>query len=107
QEQIEFMRHPIIGYRILNSFDDTLDLAEIILAHHENWDGSGYPKGLKGEEIPRLARIIAVAESYQILTRELGEKSLSSKEAVNELRKQAGKKLDPNIVGTFINMIQK
>lgn len=105
QELMEFRQHPITGYRILNSFDDTLDLAEIILTHHENWDGSGYPKGLKGEEIPKLARIIALAESYQIMTHELGDKSISSKEAVNEIRKQAGKRFDPNIVDVFINMM--
>ena len=80
-------------------------MAEIILTHHENWDGSGYPKGLKGEEIPKLARIIALAESYQIMTHELGDKSISSKEAVNEIRKQAGKRFDPNIVDVFINMM--
>jgi diguanylate cyclase (GGDEF)-like protein/putative nucleotidyltransferase with HDIG domain len=105
QEKAEFMQHPITGYRILNSFNDTLDLAEIILTHHEYWDGSGYPRGLKGEEIPKLARIIAIAESYQILTRELGSKSMTSNEAVNEIKKQAGKKFDPNIVDIFIKMM--
>ena len=84
-----------------------MDLAELIFAHHENWDGSGYPRGLKGEEIPKLARIIAIAESYQIMTRELGDKSMSSKEAVNEIGKQAGKKFDPNIVDVFIDMMHK
>ena len=107
EERKEFMQHSITGYRILNSFNDTLDLAELILAHHENWDGSGYPRGLKGEEIPKLARIIAIAESYQIMTRELGDKSMSSKEAVNEIGKQAGKKFDPNIVDVFIDMMHK
>jgi HD-GYP domain-containing protein (c-di-GMP phosphodiesterase class II) len=62
QERKEMKQHPVMSYRILNSFDDTLDLAESILAHHESWDGSGYPKGLKNNEIPKLARIIAVAK---------------------------------------------
>lgn len=56
----EMQQHPVIGYRILNSFEDTMDLAECVLAHHERWDGSGYLKGLKGNEIPKLARIIAL-----------------------------------------------
>jgi diguanylate cyclase (GGDEF)-like protein/PAS domain S-box-containing protein len=102
QEQKELNQHPITGYRILNSFDSTLDLAESILAHHEKWDGSGYPKGLKGEEIPKLARIIAVAESYDTMTRYA---NMTCEEAVNELRKQDGIKFDPAVVDVFIKMI--
>jgi len=63
QELEQLRRHPEIGYRIISSSYDMLDLAEDILAHHERWDGTGYPKGLKGEEIPKVARIISIADS--------------------------------------------
>jgi len=99
----EISQHPVTGHRILKSFDSTLDLAEIILAHHENWDGSGYPKGLKGEEIHKLARIIAVANSYDHINRE----ALSNQEALKELKKQAGHKLDPYIVDVFLSIMQE
>ncbi|MGI6706516.1 MAG: diguanylate cyclase [Clostridia bacterium] len=100
--QNEMKQHAVIGYRILNSFDDTIDLAEPILAHHENWDGTGYPKGLKGEEIPKSARIIAVAETYDAAIRRRG---LNAKEAIQEIRKQAGYRFDPEIVDIFVKMM--
>lgn len=103
----EIIQHPIMGHRILNSFAGTLDLAEIILAHHENWDGLGYPKGLKGEEIPKLARIIAVADSYDNMTNKFNSHPLSNKDAFNELKKQAGHKLAPDIVDIFLRTMQK
>lgn len=99
QQQKEMNQHPITGYRILNSFDNTLDLAESILAHHEKWDGSGFPKGLKGEEIPMLARIIAVAESYDAMTN--GQNCMSRKEALDELEKKAGTEFDPAVVNVL------
>lgn len=98
QEKFDIKLHPIVGYRILNSFEGTLDLAETILAHHEEWDGSGYPKGLKGEEIPLLARIVSVAECYDELTNKYNDNPLSREEALIELKKLAGTKFDPAIL---------
>ncbi|MDD4239065.1 MAG: diguanylate cyclase [Desulfotomaculaceae bacterium] len=102
----EMNKHSIVGYRILNSFDDTVDLAELVLAHHEQWDGHGYPKGLKGEEIPLLARIIAVAESYdRIIYDSANNKVMSKADAVGAIRENAGTQFDPKIVellGCFI-----
>ncbi|HOL18490.1 MAG TPA: diguanylate cyclase, partial [Bacillota bacterium] len=98
QEQQELKQHPVVGYRILNSFEDTMNLAEIVLAHHEKWDGSGYPKGLKGQEIPELARILAVAESFDAMTR---DGAGSEKEAVREIKRQAGLQFDPVIAALF------
>jgi len=95
-------RHPVIGYRILNTFDDTLDLAELVLAHQENWDGSGYPKGLKGEEIPKLSQIIALCGYYERkLYDAAGFKKLSRDEALDALRKEAGVLFDPQLVKAF------
>lgn len=61
----ELRSHPLTGYRLLNSCDNTMELADIVLSHHEHWDGAGYPKGLKEEEIPPLARVSSVVECYE------------------------------------------
>ncbi|MBU4439971.1 MAG: diguanylate cyclase, partial [Firmicutes bacterium] len=71
EEWTEIKKHPIMGYRILNAFDDTMSLADAVLHHHERWDGTGYPKGLKGQEIPFLARVVAVANCYDRLSQNL------------------------------------
>ncbi len=94
-------QHPVVGYRILNLFDDTLDLAEAVYSHHENWDGTGYPKGLKGEEIPINGRIIAVAEVYDELTNEYGNLHLDDASALEKIKSMAGKRFDPQIVEAF------
>lgn len=101
----EIEQHPVVGYRILHSFDDTLDLAGSVLSHHERWDGSGYPKGLKGEEIPKLARIIAVAESYDTMTNDMNNSAMSKEEAIGEIKKQSGLHFDPEIVNVFVKII--
>ncbi|RFZ77835.1 diguanylate cyclase [Lacrimispora amygdalina] len=106
EEWHEMNQHPIIGYRILNSFHDTLKLAEVVLSHHENWDGSGYPKGLKEESIPLLVRIISVAESYDRMVHTPdGPRIKSSAEAIQELQRCAGAQFDPDIVAAFVNCV--
>ncbi len=108
EEWNEVKRHPIIGYRILNSFDDTVDLAESVLAHHEQWDGTGYPKGLRGEEIPLLARIIAVVESYERMTHDSDNtKARTREDALKELRDNAGRQFDPMLAELFARMIEE
>ncbi|MCG2728799.1 MAG: PAS domain S-box protein, partial [Acetobacterium sp.] len=64
----EIRRHPEVGYRILSSANEFAEIADHILEHHEHWDGSGYPKGLKGDEISLEARIIAIADAYDAMT---------------------------------------
>ena len=106
EAEIEIKRqHPIIGYRILNLFDDTLDLAEAVYSHHENWDGTGYPKGLRGNEIPVMARIIAVAEAYDEMTNEYGNLRFDSATALQRIKEMAGNRLDPEITEAFISII--
>ena len=83
-----------------------LELADCILAHHERWDGTGYPKGLKGEAIPMIARIIALADSYDAMTSERPyRKALSEEEALIEIRKNAGTQFDPEIARIFIEKV--
>ncbi|MDD3832596.1 MAG: diguanylate cyclase [Oscillospiraceae bacterium] len=104
----EVKRHSIIGYRILNSFENTLDLAESVLAHHERWNGSGYPKGLKGEEIPKLARIIAIVEGYDRMTHDSDNlTAMSNEQAIKTIRDNAGVLFDPRLSEIFANMMEK
>lgn len=103
-DEIEIQQHAVIGYRILNIFDNTLDLAEGVYSHHENWDGSGYPKGIKQEEIPLMSRIIAIAEAYDIMT---SFKKMTKEEALEEIKNQAGKQFDARIVDVFVDLMNK
>ena len=107
-EANEIKKHPVIGYRILNSFDTTIELAESVLAHHERWDGTGYPKGLKGEKIPLLARIIAVADAYADMLDETDpQKTMGQQEALREIRRRKGTQFDPQIAEAFVRMLEK
>lgn len=106
-ENQKIQQHPAVGYRILNLFDHTLDLAEAVYSHHENWDGSGYPKGLKGQEIPILARIIAAAEYTESKMNEAGEQHPDKKAVIEGLREEAGKKLDPEIAELLAGLLEK
>lgn len=99
-------RHPEIGYRILNSVNEFKDVDRFVLEHHERWNGTGYPKGLKGNEISLGARIISVANAFDLMTSELSyKKNIDVKDAVNELKKSAGIKFDAFIVEIFIEKV--
>ncbi|MGE5626698.1 MAG: HD domain-containing phosphohydrolase [Solirubrobacterales bacterium] len=99
----EIKRHPEVGYRILSTVNNMSEMADYVLSHHERWDGKGYPKGLKGEEIPLQSRIISVANAYDAMTsRRTYGKMLSHEEAVLELEKNKGTQFDPEIVKIFI-----
>jgi diguanylate cyclase (GGDEF)-like protein/PAS domain S-box-containing protein len=107
EEMNEVKKHPVVGFRILNSWEKTLGLAEAVLAHHECWDGSGYPKGLNGEEIPLLARIIAVADSYDRIARGCGgDQAGSMLHAMEIIRSRSGTKYDPRIADVFLRLLE-
>jgi putative nucleotidyltransferase with HDIG domain len=100
-------RHPQQGARVVSSLDGYGPVAEIILAHHERIDGKGYPRGLAGEDIPELARIISVADTYDVMTaRDSYRTPVSTHEAMLELRRVAGKQLDPRFVEVFIELLE-
>lgn len=104
----QVQQHSAVGYKILNLFDDTLDLAEVVYAHHEKWDGTGYPKGLKGEEIPLISRIISIINKYdKILTKMETDKEDARRLALEKIRELSGKSFDPSLVGIFIEMMKK
>lgn len=99
-------KHPEIGYRIAISSPDLAPIAEAILSHHERWDGRGYPQRLKGEEIPLIARIVAIADSYDVMTHGRPYKiAISPKAALEEIRQCAGTQFDPKLVEIFIDML--
>ena len=100
-------RHPQQGARVVSSLDGYGPVAEIILAHHERIDGKGYPRGLEGDDIPELARIISVADTYDVMTaRDSYRTPTSSYEAIQELRRVAGKQLDARFVEVFIELLE-
>jgi putative two-component system response regulator len=109
EEEFETMKmHTIIGAQILSgSGIPLLDMAaEIALSHHEHWDGSGYPQGLRGEEIPLPARIVTVADVFDSLTHERPYKSAwKNFEALNEIEQLSGTKFDPGIVEAFMRVL--
>ena len=101
-------RHPEAGYQILKSVEEYSTLAEYVLCHHEKWDGKGYPRGLKGDSIPLISRIITVADAYEAMTSGRPfKKALDIKSAVAELRNNSGTQFDPQIVDVFINKVLK
>lgn len=106
EEWEEVKRHPEIGYRILSTLNDTSEIAGYVLAHHEKWNGTGYPKGLKGEEIPIQSRIIAIADSYEAMRSERNYcNALSDEDAIEELKMKAGIQFDPDVINVFIKKV--
>jgi putative nucleotidyltransferase with HDIG domain len=107
-EQWELVkRHPADGARIVRRVAGYGPVADVILSHHERWDGSGYPRNLAGEEIPLAARVIAVADAYDVLTaRDSYRHPISHEEAVAELRRNAGAQFDPLVVEAFAGLLE-
>jgi putative nucleotidyltransferase with HDIG domain len=99
--------HPEEGANLVAQLDGYEAVAEIIRAHHERVDGGGYPRGLSGEEIPLLSRIISVADTYDVMTaRDSYRTPTSSHKAIAELQAVAGRQLDPALVGVFVALLE-
>lgn len=99
-------RHCKSGYRIVISSPDLIDVAEGILSHHERWDGSGYPRGLAGEEIPLLARIISLVDAYDAMTSDRPYRAaMTHAEALAEIKACSGTQFDPLLAREFLGML--
>jgi len=103
----EIRRHSEIGYRILSAASGMSNISEYVLAHHERWDGKGYPKGLKGEEIPLPSRICMIADAYDAMTSQRSYRSaLPVEYAVKQLKEYSGTQFDENLVEVFLEEVQ-
>lgn len=109
EEEWKIMRlHPQYAFEMLSSIAYLRPALDIPLYHHEKWDGSGYPYGLKGEQIPLAARIFAVADVYDALTSERPyRKAWSKEDALNYIKEQAGKHFDPKVVQVFLKLMEE
>lgn len=106
EERRKMERHPVIGARILVGCDIHSFYVEAVLHHHEAWDGHGYPAGLKGEEIPLSARILTVADVYDVITSQRPYKAPLSNDAARERLLQAsGASFDPMLVRAFLHLM--
>jgi len=108
EEQWEIIRrHPGDGARIVRRVEGYGPVADIVLSHHERWDGAGYPRSLAGEEIPLAARLIAAADAYDVLTaRDSYRRPVSPAPAVAELRRKAGSQFDPEVIDVFTRLLE-
>lgn len=104
----EFVRnHTIDGQRILEGAPALRSVARLVRASHERWDGSGYPDGLQGEEIPLGARIISVCDAYAAMTSDRTyQRAVPHEMACRELRRSAGEQFDPAVVEAFMTVIE-
>ncbi len=106
EEYAEICTHPEIGYRILQSFDNMKDLAQYAYAHHEKWDGTGYPRKLKGAEIPIESRILAIADTFDAMTSSRSYRDGLPKEvAIKELIRCKNTQFDPELVDIFVEKV--
>jgi putative nucleotidyltransferase with HDIG domain len=100
--------HPYQGARLVRRINGYGPVAEIILAHHERIDGRGYPRGLTGEDIPQLSRMISIADTYDVMTaRDSYRDPVSQAEAIAELRRVSGAQLDGELVEAFIRILER
>lgn len=105
-EWAQIQQHPETGYRLLGTSSEYYNIAEYVHAHHERWDGKGYPKGLKGEVIHWKARIITIADAYDAMTCERPyRKAFSEEDTVEEIKKNAGAQFDPDIARVFVEKV--
>lgn len=107
-EIAEMQRHSEIGYRIAQAIPDLSCISDLILKHHERWDGSGYPLKLKGAEIPLECRILSIVDAFDAMTNDRPyRKAMSEEEAEAKIRDNAGHQFDPELVKSFLLMLEE
>lgn len=108
EDEMDIMRtHVVQSINIIKHIPNLLDTVPVIVSHHERYDGKGYPRGIKGESIPLLGRVICIADSFDAMTTDRPyRKGLSLEQSIYELQKNAGKQFDPKLVIIFIGMIK-
>lgn len=108
-EEIEKVRqHASVGASMLKALGQMHPIVPLIKHHHEAWDGSGYPDGLKGERIPLISRIVAVADTYDAMTSDRPyRKAKTNSHAINEIKKCSGTKYDPKVVKAFVEVLEE
>jgi diguanylate cyclase (GGDEF)-like protein len=106
-EELDIMKtHCEIGYRIISTSQDLAHIAEEVLCHHENWDGSGYPRQLIGASIPLNSRILSIIDTYDsMMYGSFYQKAVTKQETMDFINKQNGKYFDPKIVTAFIKIM--
>ena len=99
--------HVVLSNLIVHGVPNLQDVSDAVYAHHERWDGKGYPRELKGKEIPLPGRIMALVDAYSAMILDRPYRmALSQEEAFEELRRNAGTQFDPSLVEPFIAMIE-
>ncbi|MBU1869642.1 MAG: HD domain-containing protein, partial [Candidatus Omnitrophica bacterium] len=109
QEWAQMKRHPAIGAQILEPLTFLSEVTELVREHHEHYDGSGYPDGRRGEDIPLGARIIHLADAYETMrsARSYRKEPLSKEAAVAEIKKNSGTQFDPRLVEVFLRIVDR
>jgi len=108
EEKVEMQRHSEIGHRIAPASPDLMHISDWILKHHEWWDGSGYPLGLAGKDIPLECRLLAIVDAYDAMTSDRPyRQALPHEQAIQELLNCAGTQFDPHLVSKFVETINK
>lgn len=108
EEWTQVKKHPEAGYRMAKACPELTGIAEYILSHHERWDGTGYPQGLESKSIQLHARIIAIVDAYEAMTKDKPyRKAISKEDALLEIEKCAGTQFDPDIARAFVHMMRE
>ena len=108
EEWVMMRRHPQFAYEMLSTIEYLRPSLDIPYSHHEKWDGTGYPRGLKGEEIPMVARLFAVADVWDALTSDRPYRpAWTEEQALAYIREQSGKHFDPQVVDLFFEVIEE
>lgn len=106
EERREIEQHPVYAFELLSPIDFLRPALEIPYCHHEKWDGSGYPRGLKGDQIPLPARIFAIVDVFDALTSDRPYREAWSRErTLAHIEEQSGSHFDPALVTAFLELI--